>query len=424
MSLFALIAGTHHSFQRPLNIREWKLYYGDEWYQYKKYFLSDEEPVSEAESEPEVTSEPESSAEPEVTSEPESSAEPEVTSEPESIAEPEVTSEPESTAEPEVTSEPESTAEPEVTSEPESTAEPEVTSEPESTAEPEVTSEPESTSEPEVTSEPESMSEPEVSSEPESTAEAEMATEPESEGNEFAAPENAFARYFFLDLIEFISIALFTLDLIVRMIFCPYRLQLLFSFLHWVDVFALVVTYLKYTFETIYPKEKYEASVLDILHCLQIVRIFRLFRLVKNFIGFRVLLYAFKASFRELLLMSLFLFVAMLLFSTFVFFSGDSNFPNIPDSFWWAIVTMTTVGYGDVVPKTTLSKTIGVFCAISGVCLIAIIIPIFVNNFMLFYTYSKVWGKKAEKENGNKNVKITQVLAADDIMNNIDRKRF
>ncbi|XP_060582863.1 potassium voltage-gated channel protein Shaw-like [Ruditapes philippinarum] len=378
VSLFALIAGTHHSFQRPLNIKEWQIYYGDEWYKYKSYFLGN--------------SEPESTAELEETSEPESTAEPEVTSEPESTAEPEVTSEPESTAEPEVTSEPESTAEPEVTSEP--TAEPEVTSEPESTAEPEVISEPEVTS------------------------------EPASEENEFAAPENAFARYFFLDILEFTCIALFTLDLIVRLIFCPFRFQLIFSFLHWVDVFALAVMYLKYTIETIFPKEKYEASVLDILHCLQIVRIFRLFRLVKNFIGFRVLLYAFKASFKELMLMSLFLFVAMLVFSTFVFFSGDDNFPNIPDSFWWAIVTMTTVGYGDVVPKTTLSKTVGVFCAISGVCLIAVIIPIFVNNFMLFYTYSKVWGKRAEKQHRDKPVKITQVLAVDAIKNNLNYKRY
>lgn len=333
MSLFALIAGTHQAFQRPLKTNEWRQYFGDEWHLYKHHF------VSEAESEP--------------------SAEAEATSEPEAASEPEV--------------------------------------EPETTSEPEV--EPETTSEPEV--------EPETTSEPENS--------PKTEEEPLPIPENAFSRYLFLDIIEFTCIALFTLDLLIRVVVCPFRFQLLFSFLNWVDIFALLVMYLKYTIETIYPKEKYEASVLDMLHCLQVVRIFRLFRLVKNFIGFRVLLYAFRASFKELMLMSLFLFVAMVFFSTFAFFSGDNNFPNIPDSFWWAVVTMTTVGYGDVVPKTPLSKTIGVFCAISGVCLIAVIIPIFVNNFMLFYSYSKVWGKKIENQNEHKHVKITQVLAVDDL---------
>lgn len=302
VSLFALVAGTHPAFQRALEVHEWKVYFGDEWYKYEHYFVG--------------------------------------------------------------------------------TPEPEVTADPEETPEPDTTSQPE----PKTTSEP------------------------------IPLPENAFARYLFLDIIEFTSIVLFTADLLIRLVVCPYRSRLLFSFLNWVDVFALAVMYVKYLFETMFPKEKYEASVLDILHCLQIVRIFRLFRLVKNFIGFRVLLYAFKASFKELLLLSLFLFVAMLLFSTFAFFSGDDNFPNIPDSFWWAVITMTTVGYGDVVPKEPLSKCIGVFCALSGVCLIAVIVPIFVNNFMLFYAYSKVWGKKEDGHGtGSRNVTITQVLAVDDL---------
>ena len=52
---------------------------------------------------------------------------------------------------------------------------------------------------------------------------------------------------------------------------------------------------------------------------------------------------------------------------------------------------MTTVGYGDVVPKLPLSKTIGALCALTGVLILAVIIPVFVNNFLLFYSYSKLW---------------------------------
>ena len=55
--------------------------------------------------------------------------------------------------------------------------------------------------------------------------------------------------------------------------------------------------------------------------------------------------------------------------SLFYFFfqsKKDHHFHSIPESFWWAIVTMTTVGYGDVVPKSGYGKIIGAMCACSG----------------------------------------------------------
>lgn len=225
-------------------------------------------------------------------------------------------------------------------------------------------------------------------------------------------PTNAKAPLDFLSYLDFITTAFFSVEFILRFIFCPNKKKFISSFLNLVDIFALVVMYSKYFVEAINPREKYTATVFDIVHCFQIVRVFRLFRLVKNFIGFRVLLYALKASIWEVLLMSLFLVVAMLMFSAFVFFSGDTTFTSIPDAFWWAIVTMTTVGYGDIYPTQPLSKTIGAVCAVTGVCLLAIIIPIFVNNFLLFYAYSKVWGSK-DNENTNKgNKKINSIICS------------
>ncbi|KAJ8312826.1 hypothetical protein KUTeg_010199 [Tegillarca granosa] len=185
--------------------------------------------------------------------------------------------------------------------------------------------------------------------------------------------------------IEYITVTYFTFEIILRLIFCPSNLRFFTSFLNWIDIIALVVMYSKYFANLSNPKEKYTASIFDTVHCLQIIRVFR---------GFRVLLYAVRASAFEVFLMSMFLLVAMLMFSAFAFFSGDESFPSIPDSFWWAIVTMTTVGYGDMYPKIGLSKFVGAVCAVTGVCLIAVIIPIFVNNFILFYVYSKIWERK------------------------------
>ena len=270
---------------------------------------------------------------------------------------------------------------------------------------------------------PEPSPEPEAEVSPEPTPwssaepEAETAAEPDvgSTSEPFAVPENAYARYSYLDYIEYACVGFFTVDLTIRIVFCPYKITLLYSFLNWVDVFALAVTYATYIVEGVHPREKYEASVLDILHCLQIVRVFRLVRVIKHFIGFRVLYYAFKASFSDMMLAMWFLSIALLFFSAFAYFSGDDTFYSIPDAFWWAIVTMTTVGYGDMVPKIGLSKLIGALCALSGVFLLALVIPIFVNNFMLFYSYSKVWGKKQEKRLKRQTSKISTTTSKDNL---------
>ncbi|XP_060071335.1 potassium voltage-gated channel protein egl-36-like [Ylistrum balloti] len=214
----------------------------------------------------------------------------------------------------------------------------------------------------------------------------------------------------FLVYIEYITVTFFTIEIVMRMVFCPFKKKFFISFLNLVDIFALLVMYSKYVVNAINPKDKYQASVFDIVHCLQIVRVFRLFRLVKNYIGFRVLLYSVKASAIEVMLMSMFLVVAMLMFGAFAFFSGDTVFESIPDAFWWAIVTMTTVGYGDVYPTIGLSKLVGAVCAVTGVCLLAVIIPIFVNNFLLFYAYSKVWGSSIN-ENENEKKKSTSSVS-------------
>ncbi|KAF6019081.1 hypothetical protein EB796_022612 [Bugula neritina] len=100
-------------------------------------------------------------------------------------------------------------------------------------------------------------------------------------------------------------------------------------------------------------------------------------------------------------------FATIIYFAEQVYESPRNDFTSIPIGFWWAIVTMTTLGYGDKTPKTALGYVFGSICAITGVLLIALPIPIIVNNFSTYYNHAKAQGKLPKKR------KVPLVGAAD-----------
>ncbi|VBB32101.1 unnamed protein product, partial [Acanthocheilonema viteae] len=106
-------------------------------------------------------------------------------------------------------------------------------------------------------------------------------------------------------------------------------------------------------------------------------------------VGLQILGKTFRASIQEFCLLIFFMVIALVLFSSGVYFAEqnepNTKFTSIPASFWFVLVTMTTVGYGDLTPTGVYGKMVGGLCALIGVLTLALPVPIIVANFKHFY---------------------------------------
>ncbi|XP_061422514.1 potassium voltage-gated channel subfamily A member 3-like [Lethenteron reissneri] len=199
---------------------------------------------------------------------------------------------------------------------------------------------------------------------------------------------SSFTDPFFI--VETICIIWFSFELLVRFFACPSKPGFFKSIMNIIDIVAILPYFI--TLGTEMAKHQgsgQQAMSLAILRVIRLVRVFRIFKLSRHSKGLQILGQTLKASMRELGLLIFFLFIGVILFSSAVYFAEadhqNSEFRSIPDAFWWAVVTMTTVGYGDMRPVTVGGKIVGSLCAIAGVLTIALPVPVIVSNFNYFY---------------------------------------
>ncbi|KAM3618886.1 uncharacterized protein V6R79_026293 [Siganus canaliculatus] len=218
-----------------------------------------------------------------------------------------------------------------------------------------------------------------------------------------------------LTLVEGICVVWFTFEFLVRVISCPDKVVFLKSTLNIIDFVAILPFYLEMGLSGL--SSKAASDVLGFLRVVRFVRILRIFKLTRHFVGLRVLGHTLRASVNEFLLLIIFLALGVLIFATMIYYaerigaspddptgSVHTHFKNIPISFWWAVVTMTTLGYGDMYPQTWLGMMVGALCALAGVLTIAMPVPVIVNNFGMYYSLAMAkqkLPKKKKKHNPN-----------------------
>jgi len=158
----------------------------------------------------------------------------------------------------------------------------------------------------------------------------------------------------------------FTLELAVRLYCLERPMQYLRSFYGVVDVIAILPTWLM----LLLPG----AHALVIVRLLRVLRIFRVLRLMQ-FVGEgRLLLEAMRRSLRQIFLFFFSIFMVVTIFAAVVYLieSPEAGFTSIPQSIYWAIVSLTTVGYGDIVPATPIGQAITVLLMLIGYSIIAV----------------------------------------------------
>lgn len=197
-------------------------------------------------------------------------------------------------------------------------------------------------------------------------------------------------------ILETICTAFFTLELIVRSIVCPSKKDFIKDFKNLVDVTAVIPFYVT-LFNLLATTDCKNSTSGSSLAFLRVIRLVRVFKLTKHSAGLQVLILTFKASVGGLVLFLVALVVCILLFSSAVYFAElgipGSQIKSIPEGFWWAIITMATIGYGDVVPVGPLGKVVGMMCALAGVLTLSIPVPFITENFNKFYAHKTGRGR-------------------------------
>lgn len=199
--------------------------------------------------------------------------------------------------------------------------------------------------------------------------------------------------HFFLVYIEWIITILFTIEYFIRIIIVKNKKDYIFSFMGIIDFMSILPFFISLFF----PFTKF----LSIIRLLRILRVFRILNLMDYMNDGHYIVQALRNSSRKIYIFLLFIMILVTILGSvmYVVEGGENGFVDIPTCIYWAVVTITTVGYGDISPVTGLGKFISMILMLCGYSIIAVPTGIVTSQMKRGMTKTRVCKRCGNSEN-------------------------
>ena len=201
--------------------------------------------------------------------------------------------------------------------------------------------------------------------------------------------ENPMLAFF-----ENLCVLFFSAEFVLRLAVAPSAKKFLYSPLNLIDLLSIMPFYITLICDKMNTDDNADLeNVGKVVQILRLMRVFRILKLARHSAGLRSLGATLRHSSHEMGQLVLFLSLGVSLFSALIYFvekeSVESELQTIPIGWWWATISMTTVGYGDTFPVTLAGRLIGTLCILCGLLIVALPITNIFNKFFKFHQRQK-----------------------------------
>ncbi|XP_058472750.1 potassium voltage-gated channel subfamily V member 2 isoform X1 [Solea solea] len=209
---------------------------------------------------------------------------------------------------------------------------------------------------------------------------------------------------FYGEHVETSCITFFTLEYLLRLTSTPDLRTFGWSVLNVVDLITILPHYLQMALECFEDEDVHPhvgdlttvgrvGKVGQVLRIMRLMRIFRVLKLARHSTGLRAFGFTLRQCYQQVGCLLLFIVMGIFMFSAMVYSAehdvSNTKFTSMPHAWWWATVSISTVGYGDIFPQTNLGRVFAFACISFGVILNGMPISVLYNKFSDFYTKLK-----------------------------------
>ena len=204
-----------------------------------------------------------------------------------------------------------------------------------------------------------------------------------------------------LEWIDNMATAFFTIEYLMRFLSSPRKCLFIKNIMNTVDLLAIVPFYVALALDHL-EDVKIIGKAGKTVRLVRVLRIIRIFKLVRHFAGLQSLIRTLYEAYKELCLLMVIVTIAIITFSILMYFAEKdtddvtqklntiSGRWTLIDSIWWCLMTLTTVGDKRTGPTTVFGQILAGLCAVSGVFILALPVPIVVNSFANCYK-NQMW---------------------------------